>query len=84
MRQKAALVAATSGRGSPLSRVQDRYPAELSDGTQRAAIARTLTLSPGAVRRPTTGLTRCRPATRQLIRELADQLHVTCVVVSTT
>jgi len=63
-----------------------RYPAELSDGMRkRAAIARTLTLSPEVVLfdEPTTGLDPIS-ARRidQLIRELADGRAVTAVVVS--
>jgi phospholipid/cholesterol/gamma-HCH transport system ATP-binding protein len=64
----------------------DRYPADLSDGMRkRAAIARTLTLEPEVVLfdEPTTGLD---PVSARridnLIRELADDLGVTCVVVS--
>jgi phospholipid/cholesterol/gamma-HCH transport system ATP-binding protein len=64
----------------------DRYPAELGDGMRkRAAIARTLTLEPEYVLfdEPTTGLdpVSARRIDR-LIRELADQLGVTSVVVS--
>ena len=64
----------------------DRYPAELSDGMRkRAAIARTLTLSPEVVLfdEPTTGLdpVSARRVDR-LIRELATSLGVTAVVVS--
>lgn len=64
----------------------DRYPAELSDGMRkRAAIARTLALGPDAVLfdEPTTGLdpVSARRVDR-LIRELADKLGVTCIVVS--
>ncbi len=64
----------------------DRYPAELSDGMKkRAAIARTLALAPEVVLfdEPTTGLDpiSARRIDR-LIRELADSLGVTCVVVS--
>ena len=62
------------------------YPAELGDGTRkRAAIARALTVSPAYVLfdEPTTGLD---PVSARridkLIRELADEQHVTCVVVS--
>lgn len=62
------------------------YPAELGDGTRkRAAIARALTLDPDCVLfdEPTTGLdpVSARRIDR-LIRELADQLHVTSIVVS--
>jgi phospholipid/cholesterol/gamma-HCH transport system ATP-binding protein len=64
----------------------DRYPAELSDGMRkRAAIARTLALSPEVVLfdEPTTGLdpVSARRIDR-LIRELAGTLGVTAVVVS--
>ena len=64
----------------------DRYPAELSDGMRkRAAIARTLTLEPDVVLfdEPTTGLdpVNARRIDR-LIRELAERLGVTAVVVS--
>jgi phospholipid/cholesterol/gamma-HCH transport system ATP-binding protein len=64
----------------------DRFPAELSDGMRkRAAIARTLALGPDVVLfdEPTTGLdpVNARRIDR-LIRELADQLGVTAVVVS--
>lgn len=64
----------------------DRYPAELSDGMRkRAAIARTLALDPEVVLfdEPTTGLdpVSARRVDR-LIRELAETLGVTCVVVS--
>jgi phospholipid/cholesterol/gamma-HCH transport system ATP-binding protein len=62
------------------------YPAELGDGTRkRAAIARALTLDPECVLfdEPTTGLD---PVSARridkLIRELADELHVTSIVVS--
>lgn len=62
------------------------YPASLGDGMRkRVAIARTLTLDPEFVLfdEPTTGLD---PVSARrvdtLIRELADKLHVTCVVVS--
>lgn len=69
-----------------MARHADRYPAELSDGMRkRAAIARTLALSPEVVLfdEPTTGLdpVSARRVDR-LIRELADRLGVTCVVVS--
>jgi len=64
----------------------DRFPAELSDGMRkRAAIARTLALSPEVVLfdEPTTGLdpVSARRIDR-LIRELAEKLGVTAVVVS--
>ncbi|MGN6108457.1 MAG: ABC transporter ATP-binding protein [Kofleriaceae bacterium] len=64
----------------------DRYPAELSDGMRkRAAIARTLALSPEVVLfdEPTTGLdpVSARRIDR-LIRELAERLGVTAIVVS--
>jgi phospholipid/cholesterol/gamma-HCH transport system ATP-binding protein len=64
----------------------ERYPAELSDGMRkRAAIARTLALSPEVVLfdEPTTGLdpVSARRVDR-LIRELADKLGVTAIVVS--
>jgi len=64
----------------------DRYPTELSDGMRkRAAIARTLALSPDVVLfdEPTTGLDpiSARRIDR-LIRELAKSLGVTAVVVS--
>ncbi len=64
----------------------ERYPAELSDGMRkRAAIARTLALDPEVVLfdEPTTGLdpVSARRVDR-LIRELADKLGVTAIVVS--
>jgi phospholipid/cholesterol/gamma-HCH transport system ATP-binding protein len=87
MGQKAALAEA----GRRLEQVNmgefaHRYPAALSDGMRkRAAIARTLTLDPEAVLfdEPTTGLdpVSARRIDR-LIRQLADTLGVTCVVVS--
>ena len=62
------------------------FPAALGDGMRkRVAIARTLTMDPEFVLfdEPTTGLD---PVSARrvdvLIRELADRLHVTCVVVS--
>jgi phospholipid/cholesterol/gamma-HCH transport system ATP-binding protein len=64
----------------------ERYPAELSDGMRkRAAIARTLALGPEVVLfdEPTTGLdpVSARRVDR-LIRELAEKLGVTAIVVS--
>jgi len=64
----------------------DRYPAELGDGMKkRVAIARALTLEPRYVLfdEPTTSLdlVSARRVDR-LIRELAERLGVTCVVVS--
>ena len=64
----------------------ERYPAELSDGMRkRAAIARTLALGPEVVLfdEPTTGLdpVNARRIDR-LIRELAQSLGVTAIVVS--
>jgi len=64
----------------------ERYPAELSDGMRkRAAIARTLALGPEVVLfdEPTTGLdpVSARRIDR-LIRELAQSLGVTAIVVS--
>ena len=64
----------------------DRYPAELSDGMRkRAAIARTLALSPDVVLfdEPTTGLdpVSARRVDR-LIREVAETLGVTAILVS--
>ena len=64
----------------------DRFPAELSDGMRkRAAIARTLALGPEVVLfdEPTTGLdpVSARRIDR-LIRELAEKLGVTAIVVS--
>lgn len=64
----------------------DRYPAELGDGMRkRVAIARALTLDPRYVLfdEPTTSLdpVAARRVDR-LIRELADRMGVTCVVVS--
>jgi phospholipid/cholesterol/gamma-HCH transport system ATP-binding protein len=64
----------------------DRYPAELSDGMRkRAAIARTLAMQPEVILfdEPTTGLD---PISARridaLIRQLADELNVTALVVS--
>ncbi|MBI5499572.1 MAG: ATP-binding cassette domain-containing protein [Deltaproteobacteria bacterium] len=64
----------------------ETFPAALGDGMRkRVAIARTLTMDPEFVLfdEPTTGLD---PVSARrvdvLIRELADRLHVTCVVVS--
>ncbi len=64
----------------------DRYPTELSDGMRkRAAIARTLALSPDVVLfdEPTTGLdpVSARRVDR-LIRELSDRTGLTSIVVS--
>ena len=87
MRQRAALVEAARRLDQVhLRELADRYPGELSDGVRkRAAIARTLTLEPEVVLfdEPTTGLDpiNARRIDR-LIRELADELHVTAVVVS--
>jgi phospholipid/cholesterol/gamma-HCH transport system ATP-binding protein len=69
-----------------LERFADRLPAEVGDGMRkRAAIARALTLDPACVLfdEPTTGLdpVSARRIDR-LIRELADQLGVTAIVVS--
>jgi phospholipid/cholesterol/gamma-HCH transport system ATP-binding protein len=69
-----------------LAHVAHRYPAELSLGMQkRVAIARTLTLDPPYViyDEPTTGLDPV--AARRvdaLMRDLAERLHVTSLVVS--
>ncbi len=69
-----------------MAQYADRYPADLSDGMRkRAAIARTLALTPDVVLfdEPTTGLdpVSARRIDR-LIRELADKLGVTAIVVS--
>ncbi|CAN5717173.1 ABC transporter ATP-binding protein [soil metagenome] len=69
-----------------MAQYADRYPADLSDGMRkRAAIARTLALNPDVVLfdEPTTGLdpVSARRIDR-LIRELADKLGVTAIVVS--
>jgi phospholipid/cholesterol/gamma-HCH transport system ATP-binding protein len=69
-----------------LAHLASRFPSELSAGMQkRVAIARTLTLDPPYViyDEPTTGLDPV--AARRvdaLIRDLADRLHVTSLVVS--
>jgi phospholipid/cholesterol/gamma-HCH transport system ATP-binding protein len=87
MRHKAALAEATRRLEQVyMADYAERYPAELSDGMRkRAAIARTLALSPEVVLfdEPTTGLdpVSARRIDR-LIRELADQLGVTAIVVS--
>jgi phospholipid/cholesterol/gamma-HCH transport system ATP-binding protein len=87
MRQRAALAEAARRLDRVhLRDLADRYPGELSDGVRkRAAIARTLTLEPEVVLfdEPTTGLDpiNARRIDR-LIRELADELHVTAIVVS--
>ncbi|MEM9488047.1 MAG: ATP-binding cassette domain-containing protein [Myxococcota bacterium] len=69
-----------------MGRFAERYPAELGDGLRkRAAIARTLAMEPEVVLfdEPTTGLD---PVSARrvdaLIRELADELGVTAIVVS--
>ncbi len=87
MRQRQALAEADGRlRQVHMHEFADRYPAALSDGMRkRAAIARTLTLEPEVVLfdEPTTGLD---PVSARridkLIRELAEELGVTCVVVS--
>jgi len=87
MRHKAALAEAQRRLAQVyLTEYAERYPAELSDGMRkRAAIARTLTMEPEVVLfdEPTTGLdpVNARRIDR-LIRELADNLHVTAIVVS--
>ncbi len=84
---KAALVSARERLAQVyMADYADRYPADLSDGMRkRAAIARTLTLTPDVVLfdEPTTGLdpVSARRIDR-LIRELAEQSKVTCIVVS--
>ena len=87
MRHAAAIVEARKRLAQVyMDAYADRYPAELSDGMRkRAAIARTLALSPEVVLfdEPTTGLD---PVSARridkLIRELADELDVTSIVVS--
>jgi phospholipid/cholesterol/gamma-HCH transport system ATP-binding protein len=87
LRHKAALVAARERLAQVyMADYADRYPAELSDGMRkRAAIARTLALEPEVVLfdEPTTGLdpVSARRVDR-LIRELAEKLGVTAIVVS--
>jgi len=87
MRQRAALEEATVRLEQVhMHGFEHRYPAELSDGMRkRAAIARTLALSPDVVLfdEPTTGLdpVSARRIDR-LIRELSDSLGVTSIVVS--
>jgi len=87
LRQRAALKAADRRLEQVhMQGFADQYPAALSDGMRkRAAIARTLSLDPEVVLfdEPTTGLD---PVSARridaLIRELSDELGVTCVVVS--
>lgn len=87
MRQKRALREADKRLEQVhMAEFADRYPAALSDGMRkRAAIARTLTLDPEVVLfdEPTTGLD---PVSARridgLIRELADSVGCTCIVVS--
>ncbi|MGE0549293.1 MAG: ABC transporter ATP-binding protein [Kofleriaceae bacterium] len=87
MRTKAALVEARKRLAQVyMAEYAERFPAELSDGMRkRAAIARTLALNPEVVLfdEPTTGLdpVSSRRIDR-LIRELAEKLGVTAVVVS--
>jgi phospholipid/cholesterol/gamma-HCH transport system ATP-binding protein len=87
MGHKASLVSARERLAQVyMDEYADRYPAELSDGMRkRAAIARTLALAPEVVLfdEPTTGLdpVSARRIDR-LIRELADKLGVTAIVVS--
>jgi len=87
MHMRAALVEARTRLAQVyMEEYADRYPAELSDGMRkRAAIARTLALDPEVVLfdEPTTGLdpVSARRIDR-LIRELADKLGVTAIVVS--